>query len=224
VVHAGLASLYWFGCCFLPDGGETSMTDPIFKPIFGAHWDSLPLVIKRHYANRPCSRDRVIVEGVLDVMCAGPVKAFSWLFWGMGGIPPHNEKDVPVTVVFESDENSKSFFFNRSFQFKTVPFYQFRSRMVQISGDEVVEIMRFGIGWRMSYRFEDGRVKLKHKGYVLHVFGTFIPLPLTMLMGEGYAEEIATSDDSFDMFVHIIHPWWGKIYEYRGHFNIREDA
>lgn len=200
------------------------MTDPIFKPIFGPDWDSLPLVIKRHYANRPYSNDSVVVDGVLDVMCAGPIKAFNWLFWRLGGIPPHNEQGVTVTVVFESDPNSKTFSFNRSFHFKTKPFYQFRSRMIQVKGNEVVEMMRFGIGWRMSYGFEDGRVKLKHRGYVLHAFGKFIPLPLTTLIGAGYAEEIATSDDSFDMFVHIIHPWWGKIYEYRGHFNIREDA
>ena len=48
--------------------------EPIFKSIFGASWDELPSVMRKHYANRPYSDDITIVDGVLDVMCAGPIK------------------------------------------------------------------------------------------------------------------------------------------------------
>ncbi|QKK05237.1 MAG: DUF4166 domain-containing protein [Pseudomonadota bacterium] len=58
----------------------------------------------------------------------------------------------------------------------------------------------------------------------LRLFGHFIPVPLTMLMGKGYAEEIAVDDERFDMIVNITHPWWGKIYEYKGRFKIVEQA
>ncbi len=195
-------------------------SEPIFKSIFGASWDALPPVMLKHYANRPYAKDKSTVEGVLDVMCAGPIKALAPLLWLMGGVPPHNERNVPVTVHFESDENSKFFIFNRIFHFKTCKPYRFKSRMMQVEGNEVVEIMPFGIGWRMLYLWQDGKVILKHKGYVWAVAGHMIPLPLTILLGAGHAEETPVNDDTFDMFVTITHPWWGKIYEYKGRFNV----
>ncbi len=94
--------------------------------------------------------------------------------------------------------------------------------MIQVENNEVVEIMRSGFGWRMRYIWQDGRVKLKHRGYIFNIFGCFIPLPLTFLMGEGNAEEIAIDENTFDMVVTVIHPWWGKVYEYKGRFKVRE--
>lgn len=196
------------------------MTDPIFKSIFGNTWDDLPPVMKKHYANRPFTHDRVTVEGVLDTFCAGPVKWLAPLFWVMRGIPPHSETQVPVTVHFDSDPRTSAFHFNREFRFRQVEHYAFRSRMVQIQGNEVVELMRFGIGWRMNYVWEDARVKLKHKGYVLKLGSLFVPLPLGLLMGTGYAEEIPIDEDTFDMRVDITHPLWGKVYEYKGRFKV----
>jgi len=201
-----------------------SDNDPIFKSIFGESWDDLPPVMKKHYANRPYTDDKVTVEGVMDVTCAGPIRMFKPLFLILGGIPPYNENAVPVTVTFESEPGSKVFRFNRVFHFKAAKPYSFRSHMVQMKGNDVVEIMRFGLCWRMNYLWGDGKVILKHKGYMLRLFGHFIPLPLTMLMGKGYAEEIAVDDDTFDMFVHITHPWWGKIYEYKGQFRVTKET
>jgi len=195
---------------------------PIFQTIFGKSWDDLPPVMHKHYANRPYTEDLTTVKGSLDVMCAGPIKLFSPLFWLLRGIPPHNEKNVPVTVHFESDKNSKAFYFNREFYFSTRKPYRFQSRMMQIKDNEVIEIMRFGLGWKMKYLWQDQQVQLRHKGYVFHLFGHFIPLPLTFLLGEGNADEIAIDDKTFAMNVTITHPWWGIIYQYKGQFEVQE--
>ncbi len=88
----------------------------IFETIFGKDWHDLPPVMRKHYANRPHSHDVTTVEGTLDVMCAGPIKFLAPLFWLMRGIPPHNEKAVPVTVNFKSDINTRYFHFNRIFR------------------------------------------------------------------------------------------------------------
>ncbi len=196
--------------------------EPIFKSIFGKDWDQLPPVMHKHYANRPYSNDVTIVEGTLDVMCAGPIKILAFLFWLMRGIPPYNEKNVPVTVSFGSDGNSKFFHFNRVFHFKTRKPYCFKSRMIQVKDNEVIEVMSSRLGWRMNYVWEDERIKLKHKGYVLYLLGQFIPLPLTFLIGEGNAEEVAVDENVFAMIVTIRHPWLGKIYEYKGRFEVKE--
>lgn len=194
--------------------------EPIFKSIFGDKWEELPPVMKRHYANRPYTQDITTVNGVLDVMCKPPLLYLSPLMKLLGQIPTRNETNVPVTVHFQSDVNSKSFSFNRIFNFANGKPYKFQSRMLQIKGDEVIEIMRFGLGWKLQYAWDGEKVILSHKGYALQIFGHLIPLPLTILMGAGYAEERPVDDNTFDMETHITHPWWGKIYEYKGRFEV----
>jgi len=199
-------------------------TTPTFQSIFGDDWDNLPIVMRKHYKNRPYTNDITTVTGTLDVMCAGPIKLFAPLFWLLGGIPPHNEKNVPVTVHFQSDKNTKAFHFNREFNFATRAPYRFQSRMLQTKDNEVIELMRFGLGWKMNYHWQDQQVQLRHKGYVFHLFGHFIPLPLTFLLGEGNADEVAIDDNTFAMNVTITHPWWGIIYQYKGQFEVQETS
>lgn len=196
--------------------------EPIFKSIFGDAWNELPPVMHKHYANRPFGDDEIIVEGRLDVMCARPIRFLAPALKLMGQIPAHNEKNVPVKVHFKSAEKSKAFHFQRIFKFRENKPYIFRSRMVQIKNNEVMEIMRFGFAWKLLYLWDGEKVILKHRGYALCLFGLSIPLPLTLLLGEGYAEEIAVDANRFDMITHITHPWWGKIYEYKGRFEVKE--
>jgi hypothetical protein len=189
-------------------------TEPIFKNIFGDAWERLPPVIQKHYANRPYSNDLVTVEGVLDVLCAGPIRILWRLFMLMRSIPPFSEKGVPVTVNFRSDTHTQKFHFHRFFQFKAHKPYNFRSYMVQVKDNEVMEVTGGSMGWRAFYSWEDGKVVMKHKGYALKLPGCYIPLPLHLLIGEGYAEEIPVDEETFDMCMHLTHPRWGKIYEY----------
>lgn len=203
---------------------ESPQSAPIFKSIFGKSWDELPTVMRRHYANRPYTNDVTAVEGTLNVLCKGPLKLLAPLMKTMGQIPTHTENDVPVTVHFQSDQNSQAFQFNRIFHFKNIPAYSFRSRMLQIKDNEVIEIMRFGLGWKMLYRWTGEKVILEHSGYALRIFGHFIPVPLTFFMGRGYAEEIPVDDDTFDMMTNITHPLWGKVYEYKGRFKITKES
>jgi len=195
-------------------------TDPIFRSIFGKQWELLPPAIKKHYANRPYSADKVIVEGKLDVICSSYMKLLRPFYRMLGSIPAVTEYRVPVTVSFDSSSDSKAFHFNRAFHFKNRNSYSFRSRMVQTRGNEVIEIMRFGICWRMQYLWEEGKVILQHKGYALNFFGCFLPLPITFFLGRGDAEETPVDDDHFDMNVKITHPWFGEVYSYTGRFKI----
>ena len=199
------------------------MSEPIFKSIFGDNWDNLPPVMHKHYANRPHTNDVTVVKGTLDVMCKVPLKWLAPLMKLLGQIPLYNETSVPVTVEFKSDPDTRAFQFVRRFDFKRGP-YVFRSRMVQVKDNEVIEVMPFGLNWKMFYSWDGEKVVLKHNGYALCLFGCFIPLPLTLLMGEGYAEEFAVDENTFDMLTHITHPWWGKVYEYKGRFEVTKES
>lgn len=196
------------------------MSEPTFKPIFGGAWDELPPVIKKHYANRPYTDDKVTVSGHLDISCAKHIQRLAPVFWFLGTVPPINEKAVPVTVHFESNPDTKEFCLNRIFYFKDRKRYVFRTLMSQIKGGEVIEVMRFGICWRMNYLWEDNKVILRHKAYALKTFNHFIPLPVTWLLGRGDAEEWAIDDNTFAMRATITHPLPGKVYEYKGRFKV----
>ncbi|MCB1506940.1 MAG: DUF4166 domain-containing protein [Hyphomicrobiaceae bacterium] len=192
---------------------------PTFKPIFGEDWEMLPPVLRAHYANRPYTTDEVVVEGVLDVECHGIMRLLAPVLRLMRQIPARTEKSVPVTVRLRSDTDTRAYHFDRTFRFASGP-YRFHSRMFPLGGDEVVEVMRFGFGWRMRYFWDGAKVVLQHRGYALRVAGHYVPIPLGLMIGEGYAEEIAVDDEHFDMMTHITHPWWGKIYGYKGRFRL----
>ncbi len=190
---------------------------PIFQPIFGDSWHTLPSVMLKHYANRPYSNDISTVEGHLDVMCKESLQPFFRL---LGIVPAYNEKNVPVTVHFTSQPHSAGFGLERIFHFQNhKPFY-FRSRMYQASGNEVIERMKYGICWHSHYSWDGTKVLLAHKGYSLRICGISIPLPMTWLIGRSDAYEIPVDDDRFDMCVTITHPLLGHIYEYKGQFKV----
>ena len=225
----------------------SSEQDTIFKSIFGDDWEKLPTVLKKHYANRPYSQDKTVVKGHLDVLCKPPLLWMAPLLKLLGQIPAKNATNIPVTVTFTSDPNSASFAFRREFYFTPQTTYAFNSKMLQQSQNKVSEIMRFGFSWDMTYHWEEetiehnsdtnkkkdeintatskkGKVVLRHRGYSLHIFGFSFPIPLTLFLGKGYAEETAIDEHSFSMCTHINHPWWGKIYEYKGQFHFEENS
>ena len=197
-------------------------SSPIFMSVFGRNWHDLPPIMQKHYANRPYTSDETTVHGTLDVLCRPPLIWFAPIMKGMGQIPARNESGVPVTVLFKSDTKTPAVHFIRMFHFAQGESFRFHSRMVHIKDNEVIELMRFGLCWKMLYRWDGTKVILEHNGYAVRLFGRFIPIPLTLLMGKGYAEEIAVDDYTFDMMTHITHPWWGKVYEYKGRFTVKK--
>lgn len=193
---------------------------PIFTSVFGDRWDKLPAVLKHHYANRPYCRGKVIVEGKLDVYCRSYMKILSPFFRVLGTVPTMTEKQVPVTVHFDSSEHSSAFYFNRVFNFSESKPYHFRSRMIPLGNGEVFEIMRFGICWRTRFDCDSERVTLTHRGYAIKILNFYLPLPITWLIGRGDAEEIAVDDDHFDMKVEMTSPVFGLVYSYAGRFKV----
>lgn len=196
---------------------------PIFQTIFGDGWEDLPPVMLKHYTNKPFSNDVYVTEGTMDVKTAPVLRMLAPLSRLFGGIPLTNKTDVPVTVRFESESGSKAFHFNRAFHFPGQKPYIFHSKMVPQGSNKVVEQMKFGLGWRVAFKWQQERVILAHDGYCLCLFGCFLPLPLNWLIGTVHAEEQAIDDKSFKMFVEINHWLFGKIYEYRGTFTMVTD-
>lgn len=198
---------------------NTDDIQPIFQKVFADSWDLLPLVMKSHYAVRPISDDMVKVEGHLDIKISPLVSVMARL---TGMLLAYSGNDVPVTVVFTSGGDAKSFNFDRTFHFPERGDVKFRSRMEHIHDNVLVEFMRFGIGWKLAYEWDGSKVILAHRGYVWRIFGIMIPVPFEWIIGKGYAEETPISDDSFSMWTHSKHFLFGKTFGYSGEFKITE--
>ena len=195
---------------------------PIFQDIFGAPWGQLPAVLQQRYGARADSLDRVVVSGVLNIRQSRFVGLIAPLLKFFGALAPFDGRDVPVTVAFSSGPGVNAVHYDRVFHFKGRPPFPFHSRFEQVSGGEVVEYMRFGLGWRALYGVEGARVTLSHRGYVWRIGKALIPLPLAWVLGKGAAAEEALSEDTFKMWMTITHPIFGENYHYEGEFRVIE--
>jgi len=193
---------------------------PIYKPIFGEQWDKLPPVMRKHYANHPFCDDVVTVEGEMDVEFGWLVKLLIPFLRIFGVLVPYQGLDVPVVVHFRSNPDSAAYSLDRAFHFPNKKPYIFYSKMVHIKDDIVVEFMKYGIGWRHRFYYNGNKVILEHHSYVWKIFGKIITIPIGLLLGRVYAEEEAINENRFRMEMNMIHLLFGKMYEYRGEFEI----
>jgi len=206
----------------------TPNTTPIFADIFAEQWDGLPPALKARYANRPFSHDRVTVTGVLTIRMGPLLRWFSPLLKACGMLTPWEGEDIPCTVTFLSEPDSRAFIFERRFEFPGRPPHVFRSKMVMQRPHEVIEYMANGIGWRCAYYYDKDKVLLQHRGYVWRLFGVDIPVSGIgeLLMGHGGAYEQATDENSFRMRMALYGGLFQELaeYSYEGEFTVTEMA
>jgi hypothetical protein len=195
----------------------------IFEDIFQLPWRELPPVMQKHYAVRPDSQDRVVVRGMMSIRRSRWVRWLSPLLRMFGALVPWDGSGVPVTVNFYSGEGSSAFHFDRVFNLPGRSPFRFHSRLEPIKGNEVIEVMRGGLGWRSRYLARGNHIVLEHVGYYWKVGRWLLPMPmLTWVLGRGAAEEEALSDDTFKMWMTVTHPLFGEAYRYEGVFEIAE--
>lgn len=197
-----------------------AIDEPIFQPVFGSEWHQLPPVMRSHYANRPYSGDVRIAKGTMKVEAGWFMRLLAPISRFFGGIPTYAQSNIPVEVRFESDPNGGGLTFNRRFDLSNARPYIFKSTMVPLGGNLMVERMQFGLCWRVRFSWHEEQVRLTHSGYALSMFGRFMKVPLDWLLGRIEAYEQVTGDNSFSMAVDIRHPWWGTYYRYSGRFEM----
>jgi len=200
--------------------GET--IPPTFADIFGESWSSMPCVFHKHYANRPYSTDVTKTVGLMKIEMSRTLRLLAPLFGLTKTLVPFTGEDIRCEVNFESEINSRAFWFNRVFHFPNRKPYVFRSKLVPIGENRVIEYTKSGIGWVATYEFAKEQVRLHHIGYVISILGQDFKLPLEWVFGKSTAFEEAVDENSFGMKMEIRHPVFGKIYGYEGRFSVIE--
>jgi Domain of unknown function (DUF4166) len=192
----------------------------LFEKVFGADWAALPQVLRRRYAPRAGSRDLVLLQGALTITMAPWFEKLAPLIKLSRTLAPFSGENIPVVIRFCGEAGAEACDFDRSFMRPDGRTHRFRSRLTPYFSDEMVEYMPAGFAWRASYHWDGARIAIRHRGYLLPLFGRLFPLPFDHLFGRVEAEEEAIDEDRFRMKMRVLHPWLGEIYSYRGEFTV----
>lgn len=195
----------------------------IFREILGPIWDELPRVMKAHYRNKAFCNDVTEMQGHLNVHTSWYSKLLSPAFAVLGALVPYKGTQVPVNVKARSNPTSNAYILEREFNYEGKGIRHFRSTLEPFGRNELIEFLRFGVGWRSSFDWNGERIVLEHIGYVWRVFRINIPLPISWIIGKGNAYEIPMSDTEFEMYMEIKHVLFGKIYGYDGRFEVKSN-
>jgi hypothetical protein len=92
--------------------------------------------------------------------------------------------------------------------------------MVCTSKGELTEFVRFGLGLRLSVSVKNGGLVEEELGYVWRIGKVPIPIPIRVLLGKSFVEEMPISDSEYQMQWVIRHPHFGETFAYRGRFSL----
>ena len=196
-------------------------SEPVFKTVLGSDWEKLGNVVQKHYFLRPFSDDYICVNGVMsEVNHSLLAKLLLPLGLLFGAIVPYRATNVPIEVHYNACKDNSNIYWDRVFKFSDSRHFHFKSHMVQVKDNEVIEFVRFGVGLRLRVTAEDGAMVFRDTGYLWRLFGLNIPFPGSWLLGHAYVEERPIDDEHFSMKMEITHPWFGTLFVYRGRFTL----
>lgn len=193
--------------------------NPVFAPVFGESWASLPPVMQKHYANRAHSRDVVVMTGVMQFEASRLARFLSPLFRLGGMLPMFSANNVPVTVQIASKPDSDSVVFHREIRREGRKSVVFITTMQPVGENRLIDWTAGNIGWHMEMTYADGNVTMRHCGYNGRLGKRICFMPLGWLLGECNAHEKVIDENRFSMGMEIRKN--GKLfYGYSGEFEI----
>ena len=196
-------------------------SESVFKQALQTHWDALAPIIQAHYGLSPFTDQSLKFKGSMESvshsMYAYLLIPFTTL---VGALVPYRGNNVPVEVVNQTHRGKAGLYWQRTFFFERRKPFIFRSVMHCTGPQEITEFVRFGFGIRFKLRQKDGGLIHHDNGYVWKGGQRSIPVPLNLLIGKAYIEEMPVSDTEFSMKMEIAHPVFGQTFQYNGRFSI----
>lgn len=195
--------------------------EPVLKQALGPDWSSLAPVIQAHYGLTPATDEQIQLRGKMDrvfysrvVSPLIPVAALA------GAMVPYRGHNIPVEVVNYSVPGKPYYFWHRIFYFPGKKPYEFRSRMICTGAGELTEYVRYGFGLRLTVSVKNGGLIEKELGYVWRLGKWSIPIPVNIILGRSYVEEMPISDSEYEMQWVVTHPLFGETFAYSGRFSL----
>jgi len=177
-----------------------------FDAVFGNEWNAMPALLKKRYGDKVDEGVSIQLQGIMTIYLSRLLVILSPCMRLLGVLAPYKASNIPVTVKLQKQGNTNVIKMLRTFYFSKKSPYRFNSQLIPMSSHQVIELMRSNIGVRMHYSYTNNKIIMKHSGYIWFIFGKYIPLPLSLLLGSSYAEEEMLSDSSFRMLVRFTVP------------------
>ena len=195
--------------------------DPVLKQALGSNWSSLVPVIQAHYGLTPFTDEHVRLKGNMDrvfhsrvVSPLIPVAALA------GAMVPYQGHNIPVEVVNYSLPGKPAYFWHRTFYFPDKKPFVFQSSMVCTGVGELTESVRFGPGLRLGVSVRNGGLVEEERGYVWRIGRLSVPIPVHVLLGRSYVEEMPISEFEYEMRWVVTHTLFGETFAYSGRFSL----
>jgi hypothetical protein len=200
---------------------NTDRTEPVLKQALGPQWDSLAPVIRAHYGLTPFIEEQVQLKGMMDrVSYASYVGLLMPFLLLAGAWVPYQGQNIPAEAINQSKHERPEYFWSRTFHFPGKRPFVFRSRMLYTSAGELTEYVRFGFGLRLGVSVMNGGLVEQERGYVWKIGRWHIPLPIHLLLGKSYVEEMPISDSEYRMKWVVTHRLFGETFSYSGRFSM----
>ena len=195
--------------------------EPVLKRALGSQWSSLAHIIQAHYGLIPFTDEQILLSGIMDRVSYSLIAGFLMPFAVfMGALVPYRGQNVPVDAINQSMPDKPGYFWTRTFRFAGRKPYTFRSWMICKGAGELTEYIRFGFGIRFAVTVLNGGLIERDLGYVWKIGKWSIPLPIHLLFGRSYIEEMPISDSEYQMKWTVTHPLFGEMFAYSGRFMI----
>ena len=190
------------------------------RMIFGNAVSKLPKVLQRRYNIKPYSHDKILLKGRMNIYVS---KIFSLLLPFVrltSTMVTSPANGIPVEVELKSDPQSSAILMQRIFYYPDRAPHFFSTHIIHIKDNMVIESMKFRIVTTLLYYVDDNKIVMKYGGYAFYICKWLIPIPLGFIIGKFFAYEEAVDEETFKIQVRIIHPLFGRIWEYNGQFKI----
>jgi len=201
------------------------MKKSIFNLVLADDWDDLGDIIKAHYFLKPYSNDYICVCGEMSEIyhsfIAKLIIPFGLIF---GAIVPYKGNNIPVDVHYNTSTENSNIYWDRVFKFSQKKYFHFKSHMVHVENNNVIEFVRFGIGIKLKVTSEQGALIFRDSGYIWRISGIDIPLPLNMVLGHIYVEERPIDENTFSMKMTMRHSLFGDLFRYMGIFSLNKET
>lgn len=199
------------------------MNMPLFRQALGEDaWNRLAPVVRRHYDISSSTAETKILHGAMEEVYHAPwVKPWLFLARYFNALVPYAGRDVPVEVRNSTDPAfPDTLFWCRTFRFTDGRIAVFSSRMEPGKPGEIVELLRFGVGIRMSVTEKDGALIFTASEHCWKIGARLLGIPNWVMLGDAIIVERAISANELRLDFDIVHPWFGRSFGYRGRFSL----
>lgn len=198
-----------------------SATESVVKQALQTRWDALAPVIQAHYGLSPFTDQSLQLKGSMESVSHSMFADFLIPFTTLvGALVPYHGKNVPVEVINQTHCDKAGLYWQRTFFFARRKPFIFRSVMYCTGPQEITEYVRFGFGIRFKLMEKNGGLLYRDNGYVWKVGQRPILIPINLMMGMAYIEEMPISETEFSMKMKLTHPVFGQTFQYNGRFSV----